>query len=64
MDTTIEFPSQNWSRTYIIYAILNKSKFKPPGFREYFVFYILIRKDTNLKPPDLDSPQKYASGDI
>ena len=26
--------------------------------------YSLIRKDTNLGPPDLDSPQKYASGDI
>jgi hypothetical protein len=38
--------------------------FKPPGFREYFVFYSLIRKYTNLGPPDLDSPQNYASGDI
>ena len=38
--------------------------FKPPGFREYFMFYSLIRKDTNLGPPDLDSPQKSASGDI
>src|SRR5882724_5744261 len=39
------------------------SNFKPPAFREYFVFSCLIRKGTNLGPPDLESSQKGASGD-
>ncbi len=39
------------------------SNFKPPAFREYFVFSCLIRKGTNLGPPNLESPRKGASGD-
>src|SRR6266481_3538212 len=37
--------------------------FKPPAFREYFVFSCLIKKGTNLGPPDLESSQKGAFGD-
>jgi hypothetical protein len=40
------------------------SNFKPPTFCEYFVFSCLIRKGTNLGPPDLESSQKGASSDI
>ena len=52
-------PSQNGSRN----MLNQRSIFKLPGFLEYFMFCSLIMKDTNLGPPDLDSPQKYASGD-
>ena len=39
-----------------------RSNFKLPAFHEYFVFSCLIRKGINLGPPDLESPQKGASG--
>ena len=37
-------------------------KFQTAAFCEYFVFSCLIRKGINLGPPDLESPQKGASG--
>jgi len=38
--------------------------FKPPGFCQYFVFSCLIRNGTVMGPPDLESTQKGAPGDI
>jgi hypothetical protein len=68
-DITIEFTSKNWSKTYITlthllvlpYMVTSITKQTP---HEHFIFCRLIRKDTNLGPPDLDSPQKYTSDDI
>jgi len=57
-------PSKNGSRNRLNHPNRRRSIFKLPGFHEYFAFYSLIREDTNLGPPDLDSPPKYASGDI
>jgi len=55
-------PSQNGSRNRLNHPN-QRLIFKLPGFHEYFTFYSLIMKDTNLGPPDFDSPQKCASGD-
>src|SRR6266481_6947646 len=57
-------PMKNGSRNRLNHPNQRRSNFKPPGFHQYFAFYSLIRKDINLGPPDLDSPQKCASGDI
>ena len=57
-------PLKNGSRNRLNHPNQRRSNFKPLGFRQYFAFYSLIRKDINLGPPDLDSPQKCASGDI
>jgi hypothetical protein len=40
------------------------SNFSPPAVREYFAFYSLIRKDTDMGVPDLESTQKCAPNDI
>jgi hypothetical protein len=41
----------------------SKTEVKPPGFHQYFVFSSPIRKGTNLRPSDLESPQESAPGD-
>jgi hypothetical protein len=55
--------SKNGSQYKSNHPKWRRSNFKPLAFREYFVFSCLIRKGTNLGPPDLESSQKGISSD-
>jgi hypothetical protein len=55
--------SKNGSWYKLNYPKQKRSNFKLPALCKYFLFSCLIRKNTNLGPPDLEYSQKGASGD-